>query len=74
MYLSDLKVGNKAKVIKVDCNESIKRRLLDIGLIEDTILECTLKSSFGKTYAYLIRGALIALRKEDIDRIKVELA
>jgi len=73
MYLSDLKLGDKAKIIKVDCSENIKRRLLDIGLIKDTTIECILKSSFGNTYAYLIRGAIIALRKEDINRIKVEL-
>lgn len=73
MYLSDMKIGDIARVLKVDANELIKRRLLDIGLIENTNIECVLKSSFGNTFAYLIRGALIAIRKEDINKIEVEL-
>lgn len=73
MYLSDMKIGDKAKILKVDADEIIKRRLLDIGLIEDTNIECVLKSSFGNMFAYLIRGALIAIRKEDIKKIEVEL-
>lgn len=73
MYLSELKMGDKAKVLKVDANEFIKRRLLDIGLIENTDVECVLKSSFGNMFAYLIRGALIAIRNEDVSKIEVEL-
>lgn len=73
MYLSDLKIGDKAKVLKVDAAELIKRRLLDIGLIDNTNIECVLKSSFDGMVAYLIRGALIAIRKDDISKIKVEL-
>lgn len=73
MYLCDMKVGQKARVLKVNAKELIKRRLLDIGLIENTNIECVLKSGFGKMYAYLIRGALIAVRSEDINSIEVEL-
>lgn len=73
MYLSDMKIGSKAKVLKVNCNEYIKRRLLDIGLIEDTLVECVLKSGFNGMIAYLIRGALIGVRTEDISKIEVEL-
>jgi ferrous iron transport protein A len=73
MYLSELKVGTKARVIKVDASTLIKRRLLDIGLIENTTVECVLKSSFGGMCAYLIRGALIAIRPLDVNKIEVEL-
>ncbi|MBO5096495.1 MAG: ferrous iron transport protein A [Bacilli bacterium] len=73
MYLSDMKIGDKARVLKVDSNEYIKRRLLDIGLIENTCVECVLKSGFDGMLAYLIRGAVIAIRKDDINKIEVEL-
>lgn len=73
MYLSDIKVGDKVKILKVNTNDFIKRRLLDIGLIENTKVECVLKSCFGSMFAYLIRGAIIAIRKEDINKIEVEL-
>ena len=73
MSLSDIKVGQKALVTKVGANENIKRRLLDIGLIEGTYIECVLKSLFNDPLAYLIRGAVVAIRKEDSKDIQVEL-
>lgn len=73
MSLCDIKVGDKVIVKKVDADENIKRRLLDIGLIEGTNVECVLKSIFNNPLAYLIRGAVIAIRKEDSKNILVEL-
>ena len=62
MYLCDMEVGNKAIIKKMTANNSIKRRLQDLGLIEGTVVECD-----------LIRGALIAIRKEDCSNIEVEI-
>ena len=72
MYLSDMNVGDKAVVKKLIADENIKRRLLDIGLINGTKVECVLKSPFNDPMAYLIRGAIIAIRKNDCDKIEVE--
>ena len=73
MSLSDIKVGDKVIIKKVDANDNIKRRLLDIGLIEGTKVECVLKSFFNDPLAYLIRGTIIAIRKEDSNKILVDL-
>lgn len=63
--LSDLKDGQTAKVTDLLSTGSMRRRLLDIGLIEGTEVECIQKSPLGDPVAYLIRGAVIALRSED---------
>lgn len=63
--LTDLKEGQNARVNKLLSTGSIRRRLLDIGLIEGTKVECLQKSPAGDPIAYLIRGAVIALRSED---------
>ena len=73
MYLCDMEVGNKAIIKKMTANNSIKRRLQDLGLIEGTVVECVLKSPFKDPKAYLIREALIAIRKEDCSNIEVEI-
>ncbi len=73
MFLCDMKVGDKAIVKKVQTNDSIKRRLLDIGLIEGTKIECLLKSPLNDPTAYLIRGAIIAIRKDDCKDIEVDI-
>lgn len=73
MFLCDMKLGNKGIVKKVKANDNIIKRLLDIGLIEGTLVECVLKSPFNDPKAYLIRGATIAIRKDDCKEIEVDL-
>ena len=73
MYLCNMKIGEKGIIKKIEANENIKRRLLDIGLINGTEVVCVLKSPFKDPTAYLIRGAIIAIRKEDCNKIEVEL-
>ena len=53
---------------------SMRRRLQDLGLIEGTRVECLQRSPSGDPTAYLIRGAVIALREEDSSKIIVETA
>ena len=67
--LKDLKVGQKIKICSLLSKGSIRRRLRDIGLIEDTEVECLFKSPAGDPTAFLIRGAVIALRSEDSSNI-----
>ena len=69
--LKDLKQGQKAKVKSILSTGSIRRRLQDIGLIEGTDVECLQKSPAGDPVAYLIRGAVIALRSEDSSNILI---
>jgi ferrous iron transport protein A len=69
--LKDLNQGQKARVKSLLSTGSIRRRLQDIGLIEGTEVECLQKSPAGDPVAYLIRGAVIALRSEDSSNILV---
>lgn len=63
--LNDIKPGQRARIKELTAQGSIRRRLLDIGLVEDTEVECIGKSPLGDPCAYLIRGAVIAIRSED---------
>ncbi|MDD2418678.1 MAG: FeoA family protein [Oscillospiraceae bacterium] len=69
--LSELKRGQTAKVKALSVTGSMRRRLQDIGLIEGTRVECLQMSPGGDPIAYLIRGAVIALRSEDSSNIQV---
>lgn len=57
--------GQKAVVTRLLSRGSMRRRLLDIGLTEDTPVECVGRSPSGDPGAYLIRGAVIAIRDDD---------
>ena len=70
--MKDLQEGETAIVLELLSTGDIRRRLQDMGLISGTIIECLHKSPAGDPVAYLIRGAVIALRSEDAERIRVE--
>ena len=70
--LNDIKLGSSCIIKKINLDGSIKRRLLDIGLIEGTKVSNVLESPFEDPVAYLIRGAVIAIRSEDSKNILVE--
>ena len=43
----------------------MRRRLQDIGLVKNTCVRCLGRSPGGDPSAYLIRGAVIAIRAAD---------
>lgn len=63
--LCDLEEGQTARVTGLLTRGGMRRRLQDLGLIEGTKVECLQKSPSGDPVAYWIRGAAIALRRED---------
>ena len=72
MALSQLPVGGEARVVRLLSAGGIRRRLQDIGLIEGTRVECVQKSPAGDPVAYAIRGAVIALRRQDACKVLVQ--
>lgn len=71
--LNDINPGQTAIVTSLKAAGSMRRRLLDIGLIENTRVECIGKSPCGDPKAFLIRGAVIAIRSEDCRDILISL-
>lgn len=69
--LSMLLPDESATVLSLNVDSGIRRRLLDMGLVPGTFVTCAFKSPWNDPSAYLIRGALVALRKEDADKILV---
>ena len=70
-YLSDLAPGQRGTVRALGATGAMRRRMLDIGLAPGTEVECLGRSPAGDPCAYLIRGALIALRRADAGKILV---
>ncbi len=70
--LSDLRPGQRALVLALYAQGGMRRRLRDIGLIENTQVECLGVSPGGDPAAYRIRGAVIALRREDGKTVEIE--
>ncbi len=73
ILLNELPLGQKCKVKKLTCEGNIRRRMLDLGIINGTVIESLHQSPSGDPIAYLIRGAVIALREEVSSMILVEI-
>ncbi|HEX9887338.1 MAG TPA: metal-dependent transcriptional regulator, partial [Longimicrobiales bacterium] len=73
--LADLTPGQRARVedISPACRGSHRRRLLDLGVVRGTEITAVRYSAAGDPIAYEIRGAMIALRREQASWIRVGL-
>lgn len=65
LALDRLPVGRSAYVTSLENEPSMRRRLTDLGLIQGTRVTCLFRSPSGDPTAYMIRGAVIALRRGD---------
>ena len=72
--LDMLNINEKGKVVAVELGSALQRRMLDLGLVAGTEVECVGKSPSGDPSAYLIRGAVIAMRSEDARQVAIEVA
>ncbi len=69
--LQELEIGEHAIVESLQLSGGIRRRLLDIGLVENTKIECVGHAPSGDPIAIGIRGAVIAIRRSDCCGIRV---
>lgn len=71
--LNELKIGDEAIIDSVKADKNIKKRFLDIGLVKGTKIKVVLISPGKDMVAYLIKGAVIAIRKDDTRDILVKV-
>ncbi|MGN1346902.1 MAG: ferrous iron transport protein A [Eubacteriales bacterium] len=70
--LCDLSPGESATVCFLeDGGRNLSTRLADLGLTAGAAVTCTMRSPLGDPCAYLIRGAVIALRRADAGIVAV---
>ena len=71
--LADVEPGDSATVAAISplCRGPARRRLLDLGVVPGTVIHARMRSAGGDPVAYDIRGALIALRREQAVHIQV---
>ena len=69
--LGQISVGEDAEVLEINSDAAMRRRFLDIGLTCGTRIKCLHQSPCGDPRAYLIRGAVIAIRNSDANDITV---
>lgn len=69
--LNNLPIGKTGYVNSLISDGNERRRMLDLGVVPNTKIEALYKSPSGDPIAYFIRGAVIALRNEDAQKIYI---
>jgi len=74
--LASLSPGEEATVTEISpaCPPPQRRRLLDLGLVPHTVVRAELQGAATGPVAYRIREALIALRREQAEMVRIERA
>jgi len=72
--LASLQEGDEGEVIGISkaIREQQRRRLMDLGVVPGTTISMEMRSAGGDPIAYQIKGAIIALRKEQANRIFIK--
>ena len=72
MTLNELNLNDTGFIKELKCSDGVKRRLLDLGLIEGTKITPIFVSPSGDPTAFEVRGSIIAIRIEDTKLIFLE--
>lgn len=72
MTLLSIKKGEKATIKKLENEEEMKNRLMDLGFTPSGKAVFLFEAPSGDPKAFLIRGAVVALRNSDCAKIKIE--
>lgn len=69
--LDQLQPNQSATVTSLTCTGPERRRLLDLGLTPGTQIVIEMGNPLGDPIAYLIRGSVIALRRDQAQHIQI---
>jgi len=69
---STLQPGERGRILFLKEQGAARRRLLDLGVVTGTIIQAVMTSALKEPKAYLVKDTMIALRKEQAERIFIQ--
>ena len=74
-YLDELKPGDSGVVVSISSttNNSLRRRMLDMGITIGAEIEVLRVAPFGDPIDFKVKGYQISLRKSEAHSIRVEV-
>lgn len=72
MTLADIKPGKKAKIVSIEnVNKLVRRRLIDLGIMEGSVVHLKNSLPFGGPYTFEADGQSIGIRRREASMIEV---
>ncbi len=72
--LDALAVGERGIIASLDCEPTIARRLMELGLTPGTVVELIRRAPLGDPLEITVRGVHLWLRRSEASRIDVSPA
>ena len=70
--LAEIKPGQKVKIMRVAGAAAANRRLVDMGLVRNTVVSVLRVAPLGDPMEIKVRGYNLSLRKAEAEGIEVE--
>ena len=71
--LTDLPIGSEGRVVSVNADNGIARRIMEMGVIPGVTVSVVKAAPFGDPIEIRVRGYSLAMRKTEADAIEVSL-
>jgi Fe2+ transport system protein FeoA len=72
MKLTNLPIGQTAKVLSIEGNSAITKRLMEMGVVPGVSVRVVKCAPFGDPLEIRVRGYHLAMRRSEAQTIEVE--
>ncbi len=72
MKLTNIPIGQSARVLAVNGNSPITKRLMEMGVVPGVSIRVVKSAPFGDPLEIRVRGYNLAMRKSEAQTIEVE--
>ena len=73
MTLREVRVGQSAKVLKLNGTGPVKRRIMDMGITKGQAIKVIRVAPLGDPMEVTVRNYQLSVRKADAEMVEVEL-
>ncbi len=70
--LNDLRPGEKARIVKVLAKGTVRRKLMDMGLVPGSEIQVVRTAPLGDPIEFRIKGYSLSMRRQEAVNIVVE--
>ncbi len=71
--LSDMQPGEKGIILSVSGDNTVQRRIRDMGIVRGTEIEVVRRAPLGDPVEFRLKGYNLSLRKEEASCVSVEV-
>ncbi|MGM0508510.1 MAG: FeoA family protein [Fusobacteriota bacterium] len=73
MLMTDLKIGQTGKILRIGEVGELKRRLMDMGATKGEHIKVERVAPMGDPYQIVVKGTSIAIRKSAAQNIEIRV-